>query len=197
MPTTLNVVHSQNPGLLKQHQGAVGATATSGNPSSAVLTRRFGGGAAASSSAATPFSPGSEVGDPSGSHDDGMGGQSLRVLKRLVPKEAEATLREQVLQEYANVLVCEECLEESQALGVSSQAAKFNRVFEDRLFELLVFAKAYGHMHVPKLYPDNPPLGRWVVKVRSWKKKNDPRLTPSRLRRLDEVVRAMRVTNHW
>jgi Helicase associated domain len=193
MQTTLNLVHSQNPGLLlKQHPGGAGAAPTA-MPSSALLTRRFGGGGAASASgSAAPFATGSDGGDPSGSHDDGMGGQTLRVLKRLVPKEAEATLREQVLQEYANVLVCEECLEESQALGVSSQTAKFNRVFEDRFFELLVFHKAYGHMHVPKLYPDNPPLGRWVVKVRSWKKKNDPRLTPSRLRRLDEVVRAQK-----
>jgi hypothetical protein len=35
------------------------------------------------------------------------------------------------------------------------------------------------------MYLDNPALGRWVVKIRSWKKKNDKSLTSSRLKRLN------------
>ena len=43
-------------------------------------------------------------------------------------------------------------------------------------------------MHVPKVYPDNPALGRFVVKVRSWNNKNNvEKLTPSRRKRLDKI----------
>lgn len=42
-------------------------------------------------------------------------------------------------------------------------------------------------MQVPKLFPENLTLGRWTAKVRSWKKKKDPKLTKSRLHRLNAV----------
>lgn len=125
-------------------------------------------------------------------HEDGEEGDGqphLRVLKRRVAREDEALLRQQVQDEYAQFLHCDECLEENTDLKVSAQTAKFNRMFEDRFVDLLVFGKAYGHLHVPKLYQDNPPLGRWVVKIRAWKKRADPRLTESRKNRLDGVVR--------
>jgi hypothetical protein len=200
MQSTLNLVHSQNPGLLKAHQAQLGDTNGSSNPSGSsnmiAMMQRYGiGGFGSSGIGGVQGILGSAgdgiAGTAAGAGEDGQlaSTQSLRVLKRLVPREAEMALRGQVVSEFAHVLQPDECLEENQQLGVSSQSAKFNRVFEDRFFELLVFSKAYGHMHVPKLYPDNPPLGRWVVKVRSWRKKNDPRLTPSRVNRLNQVVR--------
>lgn len=40
---------------------------------------------------------------------------------------------------------------------------------------------------MPKIFPQNAPLGRWVVKLRAWRKKNDPRLSASRAQRLDKA----------
>jgi hypothetical protein len=201
MQSTLNLVHSQNPGLLKSAHahlgggsGSAAADPSSGGGSSSSMMsmmQRFGiGGFGMGGGVPGVLGADGDVFGAGGGGEDGP--LRLRVLKRRVPREAELALRGQVVSEFAHVLQPDELLEENQQLGVSSQSAKFNRVFEDRFFELLVFSKAYGHMHVPKLYPDNPPLGRWVVKVRSWRKKNDPRLTPSRLGRLDQVVRRER-----
>lgn len=112
--------------------------------------------------------------------------QRYRVLKRIVPKQHEGTLEEQVRKEFADQLVCDEPLDTNGG-HVKTNIAKFNKAFEERFLELLVFYKAYGHMHVPKIYPDNPALGRWVVKVRAWKKRHDVHLTRSRLRRLNAI----------
>lgn len=76
-------------------------------------------------------------------HDTAGNHHQLRVLKRLVPEEDDAKLREKVQVEFADLLVSEEPTE--TAPNVNVQTAKANQTFEDRFLDFLVFKQAYGH----------------------------------------------------
>ena len=102
-------------------------------------------------------------------------------------KDEEQTLTEEVKKEFAHLLKSEEVLNAEASGDTNTQTARHNKNFEERFLEFLVFTKAYGHGYVPKIYSENPALGLWVVRMRAWKKKGDPRLTRSRLRRLNEA----------
>jgi len=78
--------------------------------------------------------------------------ENLRILTRIVPKDQEHTLINQIKKEYADVLVCDEPLEEDREQGVLLPTVKANQAFEERFLELLVFSKAYGHVRNEKLF---------------------------------------------
>jgi hypothetical protein len=109
----------------------------------------------------------------------------LKLKKRALPLRPGLNMREQVKQEFAHLLRCEESLVVNRATGVNAQLATVNQTWEERFLDFLVFSKEYGHRHVPKMYADSPELGRWVVKMRAYKKKNNKTLTESRLKRLN------------
>jgi len=58
-------------------------------------------------------------------------------------------------------------------------------MWEDRLQELLAFQRSFGHVQVPRDWPDNPPLARWVINLR--RQIRTGALTPARRRRLDDL----------
>jgi hypothetical protein len=111
-----------------------------------------------------------------------------RTLKRLVaPEDEDEDIERQIREEFEHLLVTDEPLEPDKDNGVSIQTATFNRNWEERFFELLVFVKAYGHTLVPKVYNENKTLGRFVAKMRNWYKTNEPHLTPIRQKRLEAI----------
>ena len=119
---------------------------------------------------------------------------SLRQLRRHVPEEKEDEVREQCKKEFADLLVCEEALEANKKKGIDYQTAKANATWETNFLEYLVFQKVYGHGIVPKVFAENPFLGRWTVRNRRWWKSKDKRLTRSRMKRLNAanfVVRGL------
>jgi hypothetical protein len=111
----------------------------------------------------------------------------VRTLKRLVPHEEEDKVKLNVMEEFESILKCDEPLEVDKEAGVSRQLANYNKAWEDRFVELLVFKKTHGHTLVPKVYPENKPLGRFVARSRAWYKAKEKNLTPSRLKRLEAI----------
>ena len=109
----------------------------------------------------------------------------LRTMLRIVPAEEEAELIEQVKEECKDLLVCAEALVEDKEAGVLAQDVRFNQSFERKFLEFLVFRRAYGHAYCPKIFPENPSLGRWCCKIRHWRNTESPHLTESRINRLD------------
>lgn len=160
-PTTLNTLHARNPSfrdeMMDESRMDVDDTAE-GGPIEAQPTA-----------------------------DKSESANSLRVLTRIVPPSQEDQLKEEVQREFAELLVPREPTSTAVDPTVTPQAAKANRAFEDRFLDFLVFKKSYGHPLVPKIFPQNTPLGRWTVKIRSWRRSNDERLTRSRIERLDKA----------
>jgi hypothetical protein len=111
----------------------------------------------------------------------------LRSMIRIVPIEDNDKLVEQVKEEFKELLVCAEPLEVNKEKKVLHQDVVFNKSFEEKFFEMLVFKKAYGHTFIPKVFPENPALGRWTGKVRHWKTTKDSHLTTSRQSRLTQA----------
>jgi Helicase associated domain len=111
----------------------------------------------------------------------------VRKLIRRIPIEQEEDVKEQVRKEDAKLLVSDEPMEPDKAKHVDYQTAKSNRTWEEYYFQFLVFKRVYGHGIVPKMFLENEALGRWTCRNRRWKKSGDARLTPSRLRRLNQA----------
>jgi len=57
-------------------------------------------------------------------------------------------------------------------------------MWDIRLQQLLEFRQAYGHIGVPRGWPENPALGHWVVNQR--RELRHGRMIPDRLRRLEK-----------
>jgi hypothetical protein len=57
--------------------------------------------------------------------------------------------------------------------------------WRERLLELLEFKKLRGHCNVPKGYPENPKLAKWVSAQRVERSRNE--LSDERIRRLDKI----------
>ncbi|GKY97030.1 hypothetical protein MPSEU_000661700 [Mayamaea pseudoterrestris] len=109
----------------------------------------------------------------------------LRTMHRLVPIEDEPRLFEEVKEEFKDLLLSAEPLIEDKENGVLNPEVRVNQAFERQFLEFLVFRKAYGHPYVPKIFPENPSLGRWCCKIRQWKNTGNGHLTESRMKRLE------------
>lgn len=114
-------------------------------------------------------------------------GYKHRVLTRIIPLSEEPAVIDRLKKEQADLLKCDEPLVANGSAGISSQRAEWNRFYEDRFLELLVFKECYGHVYVPKEFKENSALGRFVSKLRRWNRTGDVNLTESRRRRLDAI----------
>lgn len=111
--------------------------------------------------------------------------ERARTIPRLIPIEKEDGIRKKYEKKYATTLLYTKDTEPGK--GINTMTALFNRNFRRGLLDLLVFKECYGHTIVPKYYADNPFLGRFVAKMRTLRNKRDPRMTPERRKKLDEV----------
>ena len=104
-------------------------------------------------------------------------------IKRLVPQDKEQALFDEVINESADLLMCDEKLVFEK--GDNYNTYRANVAFEQRFFEYLVFKKVCGHGIVPKIFPENEALGNWSARNRQFRNSGEGSLTKSRIERLD------------
>jgi hypothetical protein len=84
----------------------------------------------------------------------------------------------------------EEKVKQWEAVGFQ-RSLKRSLKWSDRLEELKAFADQNGHVRVPKLYPENPQLGRWVINQRTqyryYKEGKTSKLNEEKVKQLEAV----------
>lgn len=70
---------------------------------------------------------------------------------------------------------------------------KFEIDWNARYLELKLFKERYGHCNVPQRWPENPTLGSWVIRQRSYKEY----LSPDRIKKLNQLKFIWNLPDYW
>ena len=105
-------------------------------------------------------------------------------LQRLVPHDQEQALFDEVIVEFADLLTCEEKLTYKKGRDCFTKF-RSNITWERHFFEFLVFKKVFGHGNVPNKLHENEALGTWAARNRQKRLSFDPKLSNSRIERLE------------
>ena len=92
-------------------------------------------------------------------------------------------------EEHRLVILSEERINELTAYGFEWDTRILK--WSDRFEELRAFSNHHGHVRVPKLYPENPQLGRWVstqrTQYRNFKEGKKSKLNEEQVTQLEAV----------